>query len=391
MLKLSPTALKAYLACPRSWYLSHILRAPKHVPAYVSNGRALDAAVQQYLIDGTEPHGADGPDATAQELAVTKPELPAPGTVIVQPKLSLPCPGLEGRVQIEGTLDALTPPNAGLMVVIDLKRVWHKDAALSPEALANDVQAQMYAWLVWQLHAPIEVIWRWVYCARASGTRKAKAFTVDVKADRAKVEAWFDSVVLPTAREMLTITGAVESVCHSPESCEDGARCFVRSSCPIHTGPIKQGEQLIMDLNRFKATQLAAGAARVAINPPAMTSAQADAVTVALNGRYPQDGEVEAPSRETDTAANVLDAVTIEGPGAELLESVPDTIPAPPEPVKAPRKHKAKADQDAQRPIAEALRLASENEPIALEDASTEQIRDELLDRGWVATLVRSR
>src|SRR5687767_15361778 len=126
--------------------MRNVMRVPEVVPHYIQGGRTLDLAVQRYL-QGPTP-GADGPDLdklTADELAATKPELPHPGTVLVQYRPpSVPVPGLEGQARITtGGLDYMTPPNASLIVIGDLKRIWHKDAAMTPEALANDVQAQM--------------------------------------------------------------------------------------------------------------------------------------------------------------------------------------------------------------------------------------------------------
>lgn len=404
MLKISPTALRAFLACPRSWYLSHVQRVPKEVPAYVTGGRELDDAVQKYLTSGAET----GSEQTRAELEVSKAELPAPLTVVVQPKLSFPCPGLEDCVRIEGTLDALTPPNLDLMVVIDMKRIWHAQAAMSAADLANDVQALMYSWLVWRNYAPAEVINRWVYCVRETRnketgkvTRKAKSFSVDVKADRAAVEAWFARVVLPAARAMLEIRDAAraaEAVEHDPTSCEEGARCFVRHHCPMYSGPVR-GENNMVDLSRFRT------GARPAINPPAPAEL-----------RVPGDGLAEAVLTGA-VEPQALSVTTIEGPGAALLEAVPDNGWHTPdaiydamtplsaeratEPAPAPELLSAEALTTLISPEAKPARRrrgraekqaieAHEAEVVAppsVESATTEALVWELRDRGYVVTL----
>lgn len=381
MLKVSPSSLKAFQRCKRSWFLQFVQRVPREVPAYVTAGSALDLAVQHYLTDGAEP-AAGSTDAA--ELAVLKPNLPAPGTVIVQQKFELPCPEFESRVLITtGGLDFMTPPNLDLIVIGDLKRIWHQDAAMSAEQLAQDVQALTYAWFVYNVYNPAEVIFRWVYCVRETRnketgkvTRKAKSFCVDVKATRAAVDAWFSAIVLPEIRSMLHIideTPAVPAVEHNPDSCEEGARCFVRHHCPLHVGPVK-GETQLVDLSRFRT------GARPAINPPAPSPA--DALISA----------VSAEAGRVFEAAPVLEVQTVEGsPFASLadlgLEIVPETIPAPPPEALAstPKKRSRRAEKQA--PQLDAHEAEIINTP-SLESATTEAIMRELRDRGWAVTLV---
>lgn len=393
MINVSPSALKAYLACPRSWYLQYVAKAPKVVPHYVTAGSQLDLAVQRYL-QGPTP-GADGPDPdklTADELAVTKPELPHPGTVLVQYRPpSVPVPGLEGQARITtGGLDYMTPPNASLIVIGDLKRIWHKDAAMTPEALANDVQAQMYAWLVWQAHAPVEIIFRWTYCVRAvvaktgEVTRKPKAFSVDVKADRARVDAWFGDVVLPAAKGMLDIQGPVDAVEHDPDSCESGNRCFVATSCPMFKGPIKGA--IHVDLSRFKTNAAKAAEAMIAAVPMRNDETSLMGQPIAINP--------PSLSVSQDTA---LDVSTVEGSPEALamlgvdydLQAASAFPPAEPAP-KPKRARKVKPEAQATAEADDAP--ATERAPVlALDAASTEQIMAELRDRGWRVYLEADR
>ncbi len=405
MLKISPTALKAFLACPRSWYLSHIVRASKEVPAYVMGGRDLDLATQLHMQGAPLPSLSD---ATRAELAAIVPELPAPGTVRVQHKQRVPCPGLEGLVVIEATADYVTPPNLDLIVVGDVKRIWAAQAAMSPEQLSDDIQAQLEAWLVWRLENPERVLFRWTYCVRETRngttgavTRKAKAFSVDVKADRARVDAWFDRVVLQAAREMLEVVGPTAAVEHDPTSCEEGARCFVRHHCPMYAGPVR-GESAMIDLSRFRtnnspvpslAQAVEEQRARIAINPPAL-------VQTSISPAVAQASAYVAPE---------LSVTAIEGPGAELLEAVgeeaeaSETIPAPaPEPEAKPaRKRRSRAEKQAEpapydlsgvsahhtTASPEACGGLSARETSAaqpsIETASTEALVWELRDRGY--------
>jgi hypothetical protein len=393
-LKISPSSLKAFLACTRRWYLEYAQRAERVIPAYVTGGSALDGVVQKYLqlLPG-ELIEACLDDTTRAELKALVPELPAPGTVMVQHRFELPCPGLEDRVAITtGGLDYMTPPNLDLMVIGDLKRIWHKDAALSPEQLADDPQAQIYAWFVWQVYNPAEVVWRWTYCVRETRngttgavTRKAKAFSVDVQADRARVDAWFERVVVQAARAMLDLRGPTEEVEHNPDSCEEGARCFVRQHCPLFSGPIK-GDNTMVDLSRFRT------GSRPAINPPAPEQPALLQLGHAAAKLELLAAVIEA-SPEVKEEEPVLEVQAVEGPGAALLEVVADAEVRETEPAPAPEalivpaapRRRRKAEKQEPRLDAHEAEVVS---PPTLEGATTEAIMHELRDRGWSVTLV---
>ena len=261
-MKISPSALKAYLQCPRRYFLESVVRAPRDVPSYVTGGLALDQAVNDYLY--VPPPGGNGgqlslPFPLDPEFAVVKPLLPEPGTVLSQPELRTPVPpswGLEGTHEVYGKLDALTPPSFDRMVIIDMKRIYTRSACLDETTLLDDVQAQLYAWLVWRTYLPARVFGRWVYYVR--DTKRAHA--VDVEFDRGRVDEWVERVVAPAARGMLELWQAPEAVVveHDPSSCNDGRRCFVARSCPLFSGPIK-GEQIVELRTRKR---------KVDVNPP---------------------------------------------------------------------------------------------------------------------------
>jgi hypothetical protein len=282
----------------------------------------------------------------------------------------------------------MTPPNLDLMVVGDLKRIWHKDAAMTEAQLADDVQAQIYAWFVWQVYNPAEVIWNWTYCARETRngttgavTRKAKAFSVTVKADRARVESWFERVVVPAARAMLELKGPTEQVEHNPDSCEEGARCFVRHHCPIYTGPVK-GDNNMVDLSRFRTS------ARPAINPPAPDAGVAAMTQLSLVASnigpnlLPEEPVLEVQTVEGDAAS--LAALGLEVVADETRETEP--APAPEASiVPAPSRKRRRAEKQEPRLDAHEAEVIN---PPTLEGATTEAIMHELRDRGWHCTLV---
>lgn len=262
-MRISPSALKAYLQCKRRYLLESIVRAPRDVPSYVTGGLALDQAVNDYLY--VPPPGGNGgqlslPFPPDPEFAVVKPLLPEPGTVLSQPELRTPVPpswGLgEGTHEVYGKLDALTPPSFDRMVIIDMKRIYTRSACLTETTVLDDVQAQLYAWLVWRTYIPARVFGRWIYYVR--DTKRAHA--VDVEFDRGRIDEWVERVVAPAARGMLELWQAPEAVVveHDPSSCNDGRRCFVARSCPLFSGPIK-GEQIVELRTRKK---------KVEVNPP---------------------------------------------------------------------------------------------------------------------------
>jgi hypothetical protein len=274
-MKISASALKAYLACPRRYWLEYVRRAPREVPSYVTGGLSLDQAVNDYL--APPPPGGNGgqlslPFPEHAELTALKPLLPAPGTVMVQPELRTPAPvatwglGEGGPLEVFGKLDALTPPSFERMVIIDVKRVYTKSAALDETTLLDDVQAQLYAWLVWRTYLPARVFGRWTYYVRDT----KKAHVVDVEFDRARVEQWTHDVVAPAVRGMLELQERLDAleIEHDPSTCADGKRCFVSNHCPLFRGPMK-GEQTVELRKRNKSSKPV-----VEVNPPTYADEQ---------------------------------------------------------------------------------------------------------------------
>lgn len=288
-MKISASALKAYLACPRRWWLEYHRRAPRDVPSYVTGGLSLDQAVNDYL--APPPPGGNGgqlslPFPEHDELAALKPLLPAPGTVMVQPELRSPPPTSwagDGH-EVYGKLDALTPPSFDKMVIIDVKRVYTKSAALDETTLLDDVQAQLYAWLVWRTYLPARVFGRWTYYVRDT----KRAHVVDVEFDRARVEQWTIDVVAPAVRGMLELQERLDAleVEHDPSTCADGKRCFVSRHCPLFRGPMK-GEQIV-ELRTRKKT--------VAVNPPSEPLAEIVVGTEVVSEPLPEDERAQSLS-----------------------------------------------------------------------------------------------
>ena len=160
-----------------------------------------------------------------------------------------------------------------------------------------------------------------------------------------------------------------------------------------------------MDLSRFKTNAAKAAEAivaeadagmnrmfaeaAIAINPPPLAErreyvpAPAGGELAELRAMATLEGdsallaEVEAQEKASrETAESVITVDAVEGPGAELLEAVPDTIPAPAPEEPKPRKRRSAVKAAEAQPVAERG---------ALDSATTEQILDELRDRGYSA------
>lgn len=304
MLKLSPSALKTFLACPRSWLLSHIQRVPRTVPKYVTGGQDLDEAAEHYLSPPERaPRGRQlalrmVSEQTERELEAIKPHLPHPGTVLTQHVMRMPCPGVEG-VELYGKADYMTPPSE-FVVIGDVKRVWDKSAVMTVEELQADVQLQMYAYLAHKLYAPTSVTGVWTYCVRGERPRGVPVYaplTFDV------LERWVDDVVIPAARAMLELVGAsAEDTPHNPDSCNGGGdRCFVARHCRLYSGQIATGEDI---MSKYKYR-------KVDVNPPfdypvETIGTEAPAAVDDLSTLVPQ--QLVLPNKQIEKIAELCDS-----------------------------------------------------------------------------------
>lgn len=351
MLKLSPSALKAFLACPRSWLLSHVKRVPRDVPKYVLGGQDLDEAAEHYLMPPERaPKGRQlalrmVSETTERELEAIKPHLPHPGTVHTQHTLRMPCPGVEG-VELYGKLDYMTP-ESDFMVIGDIKRVWAEEAVMTVEQLQDDVQLQMYAYMLWAKYEPQGVTGVWTYCVRGT---KPKARPVYAPLDRARVNDFMHDVAFPAARAMLDLVNEeADRVAHNPDSCNGGGdRCFVARHCRLYKGTIATGEDI---MSKYKVR-------KVEVNPP----------VVETTG-------VEEPNYSAEGAPELAGVIALSEPVGVKARALPvvDDLTAPPTTL-------------------ELCTLAEEpNFPtVLLTMATTEQIIAELKDRGYYGVELRS-
>lgn len=341
MLKLSPSALKAFLACPRSWYLSHVKRVPRDVPKYVLGGQDLDEAAEHYLMPPERlPKGRQlalrmVSETTERELECIKPHLPHPGTVHTQHTLRMPCPGVEG-VELYGKLDYMTPAS-DFMVIGDIKRVWAEEAVMTVEQLTADVQLNMYAYMLWAQYEPQGVTGVWTYCVRGT---KPKARPVYAPLDRERVNDFMHEVTFPAARAMLDLMQREQlDVAHNPDSCNGGGdRCFVAKHCLLYKGQIATGVDI---MSKYKVR-------KIDVNPPVEPSTTVDtSPVVETTGEF-------APETVRDVVTGALD----EGGRPTIITS----------PL-------------ADFPLERAVSLAA---------ASTEQILAELKDRGYYGVELRA-
>lgn len=274
MLKLSPSALRAFLGCPRNWLLSQVKRVPRDVPKYVLGGQDLDEAAEHYLMPPERaPKGRQlalrmVSETTERELEAIKPHLPHPGTVYTQHTMRMPCPGVDG-VELYGKADYMTPPSE-FIVIGDVKRVWDKSAVMTVEQLTADVQLNMYAYLAWELYGPTTVTGVWTYCVRGE---RPKGEAVYAPLTRDVVNRFMHDVAFPAARAMLDLVNEeADRVAHNPDSCNGGGdRCFVARHCRLYKGPIATGEDI---MSKYKVR-------KVEVNPPVVETTGVDVAELA--------------------------------------------------------------------------------------------------------------
>lgn len=185
-MKISPTALKMYQACPRKWaaHKLHGYDTPSGPAAEF--GKRLHTIAEEYLRDGTPPPQ----DCKEGRLFASGMHLLPTGVRDVERYF---CIVLHGH-QIHGYIDYETDTVVGDHKTSSDPRRW----GLNEEQLAHDAQAVIYG----IAHGGDVVTRQWLYYpTRGSGA----PYTVEVTNSRAEMLAQFDEKFLPSVREMANI------------------------------------------------------------------------------------------------------------------------------------------------------------------------------------------
>jgi CRISPR/Cas system-associated exonuclease Cas4 (RecB family) len=222
-MKLSPSSLKAYLSCERSWWLRYVARVSEYSGgAYLQKGRDYDEAVQAYV------HGRPGTtELAARQLVATRRHLPRENA-LTQVKLSY---DLGEGDTLQGTTDIIVADTSRVLV-IDTKTTADFQYALTTETMLLDPQVLIYAFLACVTYDVQTATMRWVYADKKSNPR---GWAVEVEVSRATGAAYVEDVVRPAVARMKQLEEADEQNEAAVEyrSC---ARCWVVQHCNWHLG-----------------------------------------------------------------------------------------------------------------------------------------------------------
>lgn len=205
----SPSQIQTYLKCGRQWAYSKLAALPRvgPEPAYFKYGRDLHLALERYLLG----HGVDWaslePDHAAFMRTVTDPAnvgklLPAPGTWGLKVECTYartcPVPGVIIQGRMDYVLHDIERPR---ILIGDHKSTSGKRYG----PLAEDVQANVLAWLAYQLDPADQlrqVECRWSEFHKKSPGRVTLHRQADELLPRGRVEQFMGDVVWPAVRDM---------------------------------------------------------------------------------------------------------------------------------------------------------------------------------------------
>jgi len=169
--KISPSQIVSYRRCKRRIGFEYVegLRSPPSSKQQF--GLDVHTQLENWLKGGTVPD--DSPAGLTAKQGINR-WLPAPNNaLLIEHKWEIP---LEHGISLGGIADCVVPPQGDESpIVIDHKTTSNLQYALTPEQLAVDVQALLYATWAGLKYNAREVRARWIYyCASnpKSGKRK---------------------------------------------------------------------------------------------------------------------------------------------------------------------------------------------------------------------------
>ncbi len=241
----SASQITLFRECARKWGWRYIagIKTPTH-PAAALGTEVDDTQLQPYLRDD---RALDFARESGYIAAAGLAYLPKPKTfgLEVQKHFVMPSP-TSAEFGFQGYIDLWMPSGGmpeieGYPVVGDFKTTGNFRWAKTPETLAKDVQAQLYAtWAMWSTGARV-VDLVWIYFA-TKGPRKAKR--VHLRAYSDDVADQF-SAINATAEEMY----ALRQSCTDPlelrpsvEMCEAYGGCPYRDKCNLSPSEILESK-----------------------------------------------------------------------------------------------------------------------------------------------------
>ena len=364
----SASELSLYGRCKRKWAFAYILGIRDEAgPAAALGIEVDDRQLQPYFREGT-PFDYTLPSDAGYIASSGLAYYPRPGehTRGTQYHWSMPSPGgivgTTPRLGYHGYMDLWMPDGAhvpdqrpGYPVVIDFKTTSDFRWAKSPEGLASDNQAMLYA--IWALYSTRKesVDLNWLYL-RTKGAKAARRVHLRVFADRSEYQN--------TMGATLTTTGALDALIRidatahamltegagctdpltleaNPEACSDFGGCPHQSKCNL--GP----SEIIDSLSRRKPftketpnmldtsflAKMKAKSAMLArlpeINPPESLLPDAPAVGIAAAPTAPTAPAKRFRRTKAQMAAAAA-AAGESGTGDDSDDGVEDVVDAPP-------------------------------------------------------------
>jgi hypothetical protein len=144
--KYGATRARGYMDCPRTYFWSYVVGYESPPSAAQADGTAVHSILEKYLRHGTRPEGR----SRLENIALSGLEyLPRPGThgLQVEQDFSVPWQLSSGaEIAVTGQMDFYVEANGGKRFTLgDHKTTIDLKYAKSPRELENDVQANLYA------------------------------------------------------------------------------------------------------------------------------------------------------------------------------------------------------------------------------------------------------
>ena len=187
----SASQIATFRDCARKWAWDKIESVPRPSNRYAERGTAIHALLEAWLKDGTP---FDVSTDYGRIAAAGLPHLPPPGVASVEGGFSLAL----ASADFTGYIDARWVEPDGLPIVLDHKTTSNLAYAKTPEDLAHDPQAMLYAAVAMRDAHAVAAELRWVYY---EATARPRARKVSLRVLREHVTAELD-VIDETAREM---------------------------------------------------------------------------------------------------------------------------------------------------------------------------------------------
>ena len=183
----SPSQISLWTECQRKYAFKYIAKLPSPSSAAAELGTAVHAQLEKYFLGGELDFSI--PDRSGDIAAKGLKHLPdqdTPGLITEASfRFKSPKTGLWYQGRVDLTVPPRTLPRVGIPTVIDFKTTGNMRYAKTPEVLATDIQATLYAVDAIQKYNAPAVALKWVYIPTKTGA--SKPVTYEMSREAAKV------------------------------------------------------------------------------------------------------------------------------------------------------------------------------------------------------------